>query len=190
MDDEDLLRRARDGDRDAFSGLVIRHQDRLYTTALRILGNAADAADVVQETLLRAWLHIGELQAAGLRSWLLRVTVNCCRDQQRRQVRRPATPLEDEAANIVELPDPSIGPEQEVLAHERTATVLAALRQLPLDLRTVLVLRDVNDLSYDEIAAVLRIPTGTAKSRVNRARLRLAERLRGSALFSDAERSA
>lgn len=184
MEDEDLLRRARHGDRNAFSELVTAYQDRLYTTALRVVGNSADAADVVQETFLRAYLHLDDLDARGLRAWLFRVAVNCCRDLQRRQQRRPWEPIGDAQGNVVELPAPELGPEERAILRERRETVAASLARLPLDLRTVVVLRDVNQLSYEEIATVLRIPVGTAKSRVNRARLQLAAGLRGSPLFA------
>jgi len=90
MDDEALLERARRGDRDAFSELVVRHQDGLYTMALRLLGKPEDAADVVQETFLRAYVRLPELRGATVRAWLFRVAINCSHDVQRRVIRRPA----------------------------------------------------------------------------------------------------
>ncbi|MBV8300985.1 MAG: sigma-70 family RNA polymerase sigma factor [Candidatus Dormibacteraeota bacterium] len=185
MDDEDLLQRARRGDREAFAEVVARYQDRLYTMALRLLGNSADAADAVQETFIRAWLHIHELQGPGLRAWLFRVTVNCSRDLQRRAIRRPHDPLEDERGNIVELPDAAQDPERTVLNRQRLRDVLAVLESLPMDLRTVLVLREINELSYEEIGDVLQIPVGTAKSRVNRARLQFSEALQRSGVLAE-----
>ena len=180
MDDDDLLRRAQRGDRDAFADLVARHQDRLYTMLYRLLGNAADAADVVQETFLRAYLHIDRLNGPGVRAWLFRVAVNCGRDLQRHNARRPHDPLDDGEGNVVDLPDPSQNPERTALQRERVAEMNQLLRALPLELRVALVLREVNQLSYEEIAQVLSIPVGTVKSRVNRARMQF------SALASDA----
>src|SRR5438132_8053856 len=104
MDDEVLLERARRGDRDAFAALATRHQDELYTMALRLLGAPSDAADVVQETFLRAYTHLPELRGQTVRAWLFRVAINCAHDIQRRSTRRPAEPLEDAAGNVVELP--------------------------------------------------------------------------------------
>jgi RNA polymerase sigma-70 factor (ECF subfamily) len=146
MDDEALLERARHGDRDAFAAIVTRHQDELYTMALRITGTPADAADVVQETFLRAYVRIPILRGQTIRAWLFRVAINCSHDVQRRTIRRPADPLHP-------------------------------------DFRAAVVLRDVNDLSYEEMSAALRIPIGTVKSRLNRGRSMLAKALRGSAAF-------
>src|ERR1051326_5640760 len=97
MDDESLLEQARQGDSEAFPVLVERYQDELYTMALRLLGVPADAADVVQETFLRAYMHLPGLHALSVRGWLFRVAINAARDVQRRAVRRPAGPLEDAA---------------------------------------------------------------------------------------------
>ena len=178
MTDAQLLELARRGDRDAFSELVTRYQDELYTMALRMLSSPADAADVVQETFVRAYTHLPQLRVETVRPWLYRVAVNCGRDVQRRAVRRPARPLEDAEGNVVELPDPSLGPEARAEARERLGAVREALAALPEEFRTVVVLRDVNDLSYEEISEALRVPLGTVKSRLNRGRAMLAERLR------------
>ncbi|HEY8673768.1 MAG TPA: sigma-70 family RNA polymerase sigma factor [Candidatus Dormibacteraeota bacterium] len=183
MDDEALLERARHGDRDAFAAIVTRHQDELYTMALRITGTPADAADVVQETFLRAYVRIPVLRGQTIRAWLFRVAINCSHDVQRRTIRRPADPLEDEHGNIVELPDPALGPEATALSRERLAAVREALLTLQPDFRAAVVLRDVNDLSYEEMSAALRVPIGTVKSRLNRGRSMLAKALRGSAAF-------
>ena len=188
MDDEALLERARRGDRDAFAALVTRHQDELYTMALRTLGTPHDAADVVQETFLRAYARVPELRGATVRGWLFRVAINCAHDVQRRSVRRPTAPLEDGEGNVVELPDPGLGPEGTALARERVAAVRDALQALPADFRAIVVMRDVNELSYEEMSEALRIPVGTVKSRLSRARHMLVAALRGSsAIFPAAE---
>jgi RNA polymerase sigma-70 factor (ECF subfamily) len=184
MDDEALLERSRHGDRDAFAALVNRYQDDLYTMALRMLASPADAADVVQETFLRAYTRLPELRGASVRGWLYRVAVNCSHDVQRRVVRRPADPLEDAAGNIVDLPDPALGPEASALQRERVAAVRDALQSVPAVFRVALVLRDVNDLSYEEISEALRVPIGTVRSRLNRGRSLLAAALRQSPLFA------
>jgi RNA polymerase sigma-70 factor, ECF subfamily len=186
MDDEALLERARHGDRDAFAAIVTRHQDELYTMALRITGTPADAADVVQETFLRAYVRIPVLRGQTIRAWLFRVAINCCRDVQRRAVRKPSDPLEDAEGNVIELPDPALGPEASALARERAATIRRALATLPHDFRAAVVLRDVNELSYEEISSALRIPVGTVKSRISRARSMLARTLHQSPLFAAA----
>jgi RNA polymerase sigma-70 factor (ECF subfamily) len=191
MDDAALLERARHGDRDAFATLVTRHQDELYTMALRLLGTPNDAADVVQETFLRAYVKLPELRGATVRAWLFRVALNCSHDVQRRVTRKPADPLEDAAGNIIDLPDPGLGPEGSALARERMTVVRDALQKLPPDFRAAVILRDVNELSYDEMSDALRIPIGTVKSRLSRARTMLAATLRtSSVIFPAAEGNA
>jgi len=180
MDDESLLVHARQGDPAAFTTLVERYQDDLYSMALRLLGAPADAADVVQETFLRAYMRLPELRALSVRGWLFRVAVNACRDVQRRAVRRPADPLEDGEGKVLELPSHDVGPEAAAEARERAAAIRSALLALPQDYRVAVVLRDVNDLAYEEIAEVLRVPLGTVKSRISRARTMLAGSLRSS----------
>jgi RNA polymerase sigma-70 factor (ECF subfamily) len=180
MDDESLLERARTGDSGAFTVLVERYQDELYTMALRLLGVPADAADVVQETFLRAYMRLPELRALSVRGWLYRVAINAARDVQRRAVRRPADPLEDGEGKVLELPSQEVGPEAAAEARERAAAIRSALLEIPVDYRVCVVLRDVNDLSYDEIAEALRVPLGTVKSRISRARTMLAGALRRS----------
>jgi RNA polymerase sigma-70 factor, ECF subfamily len=184
MDDEALLERSRHGDRDAFAALVNRYQDELYTMALRLLDNPADAADVVQETFLRAYTHLPELRGTTARGWLYRVAVNCSHDVQRRAIRRPADPLEDAEGKIVDLPDPALGPEGSTLQRERVAALGAALQSVPSVFRIAVVLRDVNDLTYEEISEALRVPVGTVRSRLNRGRTMLATALRSSSLFA------
>ena len=156
--------------------------------ALRITGNSADAADVVQETFTRAFRCLPKLRGATVRAWLFRVALNCARDVHRQRSRRPADPLEDGEGRVLDLPDPSLGPEATALQRERAAALRAALLGLPQDFRVAVVLRDVNQLSYEEMAEALSVPLGTVKSRISRARALLAAMLRGSpAIFPEAE---
>src|SRR5258708_20012384 len=104
MDDESLLEQARQGDSGAFTSLVERYQDELYTMALRLLGTPADAADVVQETFLRAYMNLPRLRALSVRGWLFRVAVNASRDVQPRATRPPAHPLDHGSAKVLKLP--------------------------------------------------------------------------------------
>jgi RNA polymerase sigma-70 factor (ECF subfamily) len=188
MDDEALLDRCRRGDRDAFTELVHRYQDELYTMALRTSGNPADAADVTQETFTRAFRSLPRLHGGTVRPWLFRVAVNCSRDLHRQRVRRPVEPLEDHDGRVIDLPDPGLGPEASLLQRERAAAVRAALLALPRDFRVALVLRDVNQLSYEEVADALSVPLGTVKSRISRSRALLAAQLRRfPAVFPEVE---
>ena len=183
MDDEGLLERARGGDREAFAELVERYQDGLYTMALRLVGRPEDAADVVQETFLRAYVNLPRLRPPSVRGWLFRVAVNAGQDVHRRGRRRPAVAMEDAEGKVLDLPDTALGPEARAEARERAGVVRNAILALPLDYRTAVVLRDVNDLSYEEMAEALRLPLGTVKSRLSRGRALLASALRESTVI-------
>jgi RNA polymerase sigma-70 factor, ECF subfamily len=185
MEDEAVVAAVQRGDHDAFSILVDRYQDRLYTTALRLLGSPSDAADVVQDTFVRAFTHINEIRGATVRAWLYRVTTNCVRDVQRRNMRKPTVSIDVED-NVVDLPDPSLGPEQNALSREEASAIGAAIAELPSEFAEVVIMRDINDLSYDEISQALSCPVGTVKSRLSRGRAQLVSRLRESStgLFS------
>jgi len=188
MEDEAVVAAVQRGDHHAFSILVDRYQDRLYTTALRLLGSPSDAADVVQDTFVRAFTHINDIRGATVRAWLYRVTTNCVRDVQRRNVRR-ATVSIDVEDNVIDLPDPSLGPERSALSREEALAIGAAIAELPAEFAEVVIMRDMNNLSYDEISAALSCPVGTVKSRLSRGRAQLVSRLRESrtGLFSQSE---
>jgi RNA polymerase sigma-70 factor, ECF subfamily len=179
----------------AFNSLVEAHQRRVYNLCYRTLGNAEDAADATQETFLRAYRGYAEFRSDPERigAWLLRIAVNTCYDQLRRQKRRPSQSLEalsapdrghDVAGEPVALADPAPGPEQRALSAEAQRMVESALATLSADHRLVLVLCDVQGLSYGEAAEVLDVELGTVKSRLSRARaaLRAALAARGELL--------
>ena len=165
--DRALLTRHVCGDRDAFGELVRRHRDRLWAVAVRTTGDPEEAADALQDALLSA--HRG---AAGFRAeakvstWLHRIVVNACLDRLRRGYSHPSLPLLDG----VDLPVHGDAVDTRITA----LTVTAALAQLPLEIRTALVLVDLEGLPVEEVADLLGIPTGTVKSRCSRGRARLA----------------
>jgi len=169
--DRDLLARHCAGDRDAFGELVERHRDRLWRVAVRTLGNPEDAADAVQDALVSAFRAAGSYRGeAAVTTWLHRIVVNSCLDLARRRSARPTSPLADSPALTI--------PAGDVLgARETAAEVLAALRELPIEQSTALVLVDVEGYPVAEVAEMLEVPTGTVKSRCARGRARLAERL-------------
>lgn len=149
----------------------------VYRLALRILGDIPSAEDAVQETFLRAWRHLGKLRRRGrLKTWLYRIAYNVCLDETRRRRRAPMPA--DSAPNgaLLETADPRGSAEVQALAAHADSTLLEALGQLPPSFRAVLVLREVEALSYAQIARILRCPVGTVRSRLARARraLRLA----------------
>lgn len=176
-DDRDLVGRARRGDREAFSQLIMQYQVPLYNMALRMLGQPDDAADIAQEAFLRAWEKIRTLRDAPFKSWLFQIAANLCYDHFRRGRRYGVMPDEDQTSNLVGLGIATPDPQERAEANERTRLVRDSIAALDHDMRLAIVLRDVNGMSYDEIARVLRVPLGTVKSRIARARAQVQERL-------------
>ena len=185
MNETVLIEYAQGGDLDAFNRLVLDYQDMLFNTALRILGDEDMAADATQEAFLSAFRAIKSFRGGSFKAWLLRTVTNACYDELRRLKRRPTTPLEPDREDGEEmdtprwLADPSMGPEQELEAEELEHAIQHCLEALPVEFRTVVVLADVQGLDYREVSTAIRVPLGTIKSRLARARLRLRECLQG-----------
>ena len=181
MDDTALIQSAQHGDLNAFNALVLTHQDMLFNTALRILGDSESAADATQEAFLSAFKGINSYRGGSFKAWLLRTVTNACYDELRRRKRRPTTSLEPETADGDEmdsprwLADPTLSPEQKMEAGELEHAIQHCLNALPADFRSVVVLADIEGLDYSEVASATRVPLGTIKSRLARARLRLRE---------------
>ena len=180
MDDRDLVGRARQGDREAFTQLIVQYQVPLYNTALRMVGSREDAADITQEAFLRAWEKIRTLREAPFKSWLFQIAVNLCYDHFRRGRRYGAMPDEEQGGKIVGLGIAMPDPQERAEANERARVVRESIESLDHDMRVALVLRDINGMSYDEIAGVLGVPLGTVKSRIARARGQVHEYLQRS----------
>jgi RNA polymerase sigma-70 factor (ECF subfamily) len=162
------------GDRAAFGQLMHRYSGAVYNLAYRMLGNAEDAEDAVQEIFLRAYTRLASFdRARRFSTWLLSIGSNYCIDRLRR--RRYAWLTLDDVT--FSLPSREPGPERSALDHERQEIVQRALQQLPDNYRTVTVLRYWSDLSYDEIARVTGLTESTIKTRLHRARHMLAEAL-------------
>ncbi|MQA00436.1 MAG: sigma-70 family RNA polymerase sigma factor [Dehalococcoidia bacterium] len=181
---DDLVRRAQASDLAAFNTLVIRHQDAVYSLALRMLGTREAAEDAAQEAFIRAYRRLETYRGGSFRSWLFSIVANLARDELRRRARRPQVSLDaardDPDRADLDPPDTEPLPEARVEQGELRATLEAALGQLPDDWREIVVLSDVHGLAYDEIAHVTGLPLGTVKSRLSRARGRLRDALRAS----------
>jgi RNA polymerase sigma factor (sigma-70 family) len=177
VDDRDLVVRARQGDREAFSQLIMQYQVPLYNMALRMVGSREDAADITQEAFLRAWEKIRTLRDAPFKSWIFQITVNLCYDHFRRGRRYGVMPDEEQGGKIVGLGIALPDPQERAEANERARVVRESIEALDHDMRTALVLRDINGMAYDEIAGILGVPLGTVKSRIARARAQVQEYL-------------
>ncbi len=174
--DERLAARAAAGDRTAFEALVTRHRKAVYRLCWSAAGNHADADDAAQETFVRLYRALPSYDPGRpFLPWLRRIAWNCGLSVLRD--RRAGVPV----VHGDELPDPvdpAEGPEEEASGNEEKRRVAEALSGLPADLRTVLVLRAVEGLSYAEIAEAAGVPVGTVMSRLSRARERLAAELK------------
>jgi RNA polymerase sigma-70 factor (ECF subfamily) len=167
--DQELIDRYLRGDGDAFAALVRRHERQVYGLCLRILGNPDDAADAAQDALVMVARKLGSFRGdARFTTWLHRVATNVCYDHLRAAKRRPAVTrlADDEPAH--ELGPPVADHADDVAG---TRDIAAALARVPADFRVAVVLADVQDLPYEEIARILDVPVGTVKSRVHRGRL-------------------
>lgn len=185
MDEPALIRSAQRGDLDSFNSLVLSYQDMLFNTALRILGDDDLAADATQDAFLSAFRSLHTFRGGSFKAWLMRTVTNACYDELRRRKRRPTTPLEPEVDDGDEmdtprwLADPAMTPEQEVETDDLEHAIQHCLEGLPVEFRTVVVMADLQGLDYSEVASAARVPLGTVKSRLARARLRLRECLQG-----------
>jgi RNA polymerase sigma factor (sigma-70 family) len=186
-DEEAIVQAARAGDLDAFNTLVLTHQDRVYNLAYRILGDQAHAADAAQEAFILAYRHIGRFDRGSFFAWLYRIVTNVCYDAIRYQKRRPAVSFTQLSAaahdnHEFDLPTHEDGPEALLQRRELAALLQQHINALPIDQRTVLVLSDVQGLSDQEIADIMRTNIGTVKSRLSRARAKLRQSLSGTSL--------
>jgi RNA polymerase sigma-70 factor (ECF subfamily) len=185
MDEIALVQSAQHGDLDSFNTLILHYQDRVFNTALRILGDEDIAQDAAQEAFISAFRSISSFRGGSFKAWLLRTVTNACYDELRRQKRKPTTPLEpdtkdgDEMDSPRWLADPNMTPAEQSEADELEYAIQHCLDTLPTDFRTVVVLADIQGMDYSEVAIAAHVPLGTIKSRLARARLRLRECLRG-----------
>lgn len=192
MPEEQLIRRAQQGDNDAFEQLLLLHQKKVYNLCLRMSANPDDALDLSQEAFIKAWRSIGQYQfEASFSTWLFRLTSNVCIDHLRRKKRRQETSLtesfddSDEGEEFT-LPDAAPLPEEQAITNETKLALAQAMERLGPEHREILQLRVVEDLPYEQIAEILDIRVGTVKSRLARARLSLRKILKAGNYFSDA----
>ena len=183
QDEEALITAASNSDLDAFNQLVLSHQDLAYQHAYSLVGDTALAEDVTQESFIKAFQGLKTFRGGSFRGWLLRIVTNSAYDILRRSQRHPTQPLfpEDDNGEELEsapwLADPDDSVQNTVEQKELSEELRILLEQLPDTYRSVLTLVDIYQFDYVEAAETLRIPIGTVKSRLARARLRMKEKL-------------
>jgi RNA polymerase sigma-70 factor (ECF subfamily) len=161
-----------------FEQLFLRTRSRVYKLAYRLTGNAADAEDLTQDAYMSAWRHFDSFDTRhSFESWLFRILVNRARDLYRRKKRvrfcsfdAPSNQDGDEQSRVDAFADPAAGPEETVISSILTECVEAALMKLPVNYRTAVLLCDVEQCSYQEVADRMHTSLGTVRSRIHRAR--------------------
>jgi RNA polymerase sigma-70 factor (ECF subfamily) len=184
LDDKSLVQACRAGQTEAFGALVRRYQERLYPTLLRLCGGAEDAEDVLQDAFVRAFEKLDQFQGeSSFYTWVYRIAVNLAlTGHRRRRVRAPVPSRNGRSAVAHCEPIDDSADADPTTAAERTEQVQIvedALNRLGAEHRAILVLKDFDGHRYEEISALLKIPVGTVRSRLHRARNELRERLRG-----------
>ena len=179
-----LISSAQAGDLNSFNTLVLAYQNLVFNAAFRILGDRFAADDAAQDTFILAFRNLSSFRGGSFRSWLWRIVINVCRDQIRRNKRRPTVRLAPpgEAGDGIESPwwisDPGESPEQRMERADLAQTIQACLDELPLEYRLVVTLVDIQEMDYAEAAETMGLPIGTVKSRLARARARMSSCLR------------
>lgn len=179
--DVDVLAEVASGDIDAYNKIVRRYQGRLYNFVFRFVGDRETAEDIVQETFLRAFRKREEYRAiANFSTWLFTIAGNLAKSELRRRKRWRLFSLhrDEESDTGMELPDDAMLPDQVAESSLADVQIQEAIASLPDNYRQVILLRDVEGMSYQEISEIVKCPVGTVKSRVNRARLKLQQKLK------------
>lgn len=175
------LRAAQRGSAAAFEALMGEYEKRIYGLCLRMMGNVHDGEDAAQEAMIRIWQKIGQCRdAQALTTWIYRVTASVCTDAIRRRAKRAASSLEILQEDGFDPADGAPQPQQAAEDAERRETLARAVSQVPQEMRSVFLLRDVHALSVEQTAKALGITQGTVKSRLARARAKIAKAMRES----------
>lgn len=185
-EEQRLIEACRLGELEAFNQLVRIHEVRIYNLCYRMLGDRDAAADVAQETFITAFSKISHFRGNFFRAWLCRIATNGCYDLLRAHKRRPTLSLSahlDPDEQPFDLPDQGESPDEFAQRRELATAIQECIAQLPSDQRMVVILSDIQGLSYEEIATATATNLGTVKSRLSRARSRLREILRSKELL-------
>ena len=179
--DEELIARFQDGDEQAYTELVNRYRDKLMTFVYRFVNDMEQAEDIIQDTMLKLYTHKHYYRnIAKFSTWIYTIAGNLAKTELRKRKNRKVTNISQMGPEDWDYELPSVAPEtDEVVQSEYIEKkIQAAIQNLPLHFRTVTILRDIQELSYEEISKIVEVPLGTVKSRINRARLQLQKELK------------
>ncbi len=183
MTEEEIVKDCKKGDREAFDMLVGMYQSKVINLAYSLLSSREDAYDAAQEVFIRVYRSIDSFrEKSSLSTWIYRITANICSDMLRKRQRSIRTisvsgVYEDDEDKELELRDNAPTPEEYAQANEKQKAVMDALASMKYEYREIITLFDIEGMNYEEISNILKIPTGTVKSRLNRARLALRKKL-------------
>ncbi|MBQ3223177.1 MAG: sigma-70 family RNA polymerase sigma factor [Clostridia bacterium] len=173
-EDNFLIKQAIRGDAYAFEQLMRKHESRMYSVAVRMCGNREDAQDCVQDAMLRIYRALDRFKGqSSFSTWVYRITMNTCLDELRRRKVRASTSLDTLLESGWSPTDETDTPERHAIEAERRKALSGAIQSLPEDMRSAIVLREMQGLSYEEISDVLSVNVGTIKSRISRGREKL-----------------
>jgi RNA polymerase sigma-70 factor (ECF subfamily) len=178
--DEELIARFQEGDEQAYTELVNRYRDKLITFVYRFVNDMEQAEDIIQDTMLKLYTHKHYYRnIAKFSTWIYTIAGNLAKTELRKRKSRKVTNISQMGPEDRDYELPSVAPEtDEVVQSEYIEKkIQAAIQNLPLHFRTVTILRDIQELSYEEISKIVEVPLGTVKSRINRARLQLQKEL-------------
>ena len=174
MEDADLIRLCQDGDMEAFEQLFYRHQNRVYVIARRMMNNEEDALDLTQEIFLKAYQKISKFNfKSAFSTWLYRLAMNSCIDALRKRKDVKTTPVTDASLKDAALYIDANTPEDNAMLNDRERQIWEALNSLKEKERAIIILKDMEGLSYKEISEVLKCSLGRVKSRLHEARQNL-----------------
>lgn len=180
--DKELIEKSLSGDYIAFEELVHRYENKVYTVAYRFMGNHADACDLAQEAFIKMYQALPKFRGdSSFMTWIYHITANVCRDELRRRQKKQTLSLDDDSDDNVApkltIASDEPGPEEIIESIELSAQVQQCLNMMSEDYRLVLIMREIQGLSYDEIAETMNISLGTVKSRLSRARAVFKEKI-------------
>ena len=176
MNEAELIKKCKNGDRNAFGELVTMYQSKVVNMSYSLLSNREDAFDAAQEVFLRVYRGLDNFrEKSSFSTWIYRITTNVCSDFLRKRQRTISTisvsgAYDDDEDKELEIRDSAPTPEEYAQANEKQKAVMDALADIKYEYREIITLFDIEGMNYEEISRVLKIPTGTVKSRLNRAR--------------------
>ena len=185
-----LVRRAQQGDADAFEQLVTPYEQKIYALCLRMMAHREDAQDAAQEAMLRIWQKLPQFRGdAAFSTWVYRVTAALCMDALRKRQRTQKESLEVLSETGFDAQDDAPTPEEATEQKAQRAMIAEAVDAVPEQMRSVFLLRDVHGLSVEDTAKALGVSAGTVKSRLSRAREKIAENLRAQGVTGGKRRA-